>query len=400
MRKISVFEIAEETGSTTSEVIEKAKNLGINLSTAQCTISSEVAEEITKYILTGISYLIKDVKNVKKFILNWFKNNYDEPKNILPYDSSKGEYIPIFGDLVDPHSLLLDKYKHLITDDIIKDITHELVKYSDKWSPKPKKEDNYNKYTEVKDINEISNIVHIFNNSINNLKLLLKIKIPDSEIQKYQNYLLFSNVYTIIETLLSDIFYFKIFSSKDIQRKYLENHEEFNTKKLSFAELFDKYENIENEINETLDKFLWHKFETVMKLYEKVLEVKINLGYFIRYRDLRHDIIHRNGRKQKINDLDYNIVEISDIENLIKNAEQIKETIVNEFNIDMSSSLFRSIISIRKDGIGNFLSTWIEDSLSSPENKINLKKNFNTKQIKNNHTYNTRKNKKAKNKRF
>lgn len=393
MEKIRVYEIAEEAGATSAEVIEKAKFLGIDLKSPQSATSYEEAKEITEYILTGVSYLIQDAKNAKKIILNWFKNNYDEPKNILPYDSSKGEYIPIFGDLVEPYTLLSNKYKHLVKDDLIKDITHELIKYSNKWSPKPKKEDNYNKYIEIRNIKEISNIIHIFNNSINNLKLLSKIKIPDSEIQKYQNYLLFSNVYTIIETLLSDIFCFKIFSSKDIQRKFLENHDEFNTKKLTFAELFDKYENIENEINATLDKFLWHKFETVMKLYENVLEVKINLGYFIKYRDLRHDIIHRNGRKQKINDLDYNIIEISDIEKLIENAEQIKETIVNEFNIEMNSSLFSGLISIRKDGIRDSLSNWIEDSLSSPEKKFNLKKSLNTEQIKNNPIYPERKNK-------
>lgn len=399
MEKVRVYEIAEEAGVSSADVIEKAKILGIELKSPQSAVSYEDAEEITKYILTGVSYLIQDAKNAKKIILNWFKNNYDEPKNILPYDSSKGEYIPIFGDLVEPYTLLSNKYKHLVKDDLIKDITHELVKYSNKWSPKPTKEDNYNKYTEIKNIKEISNIIHIFNNSINNLKLLLKIKIPDSEIQKYQNYLLFSNVYTIIETLLSDIFCFKIFSSKDIQRKFLENYDEFNNKKLTFAELFDKYENIENEINDTLDKFLWHKFETVMKLYEKVLDVKINLGYFIKYRDLRHDIIHRNGRKQKINDLDYNIVEIFDIEKLIENAEQIKETIVSEFQIDMNSSIWGQLIFNLTNE--SFLNINILDELVIPKERsfsnqiINKKESFEKNPI-----YPERKNKKAKNKRF
>ena len=309
----------------------------------QSAISYEDAEEIKKYIIIGVSYIIQNPKNAKRIILSWFKNNYDEPKNILPYDSSRGEYIPIFGDLIEPYTLLSNKYKHLVNDDLIKNISNDLIKYSNKWSPRPN-EDNYSKYKEINNIEKISNIIHIFNNSINNLKLLLKIKIPNPEIQKYQNYLLFSNVYTIIETLLSDVFCFKIFNNKDIQRKFLENYDEFNTKKLTFAELFDKYENIENEINATLDKFLWHKFETVMKLYENVLEVKINLGYFIKYRDIRHDIIHRNGRKQKINDLDYNIIEISDIEKLIENAEQIKETIVNEFNIEMNTSFLGKVI--------------------------------------------------------
>ena len=364
----------------------------------QSAISYEDAEEIKKYIIIGVSYIIQNPKNAKRIILSWFKNNYDEPKNILPYDSSRGEYIPIFGDLIEPYTLLSNKYKHLVNDDLIKNISNDLIKYSNKWSPRPN-EDNYSKYKEINNIEKISNIIHIFNNSINNLKLLLKIKIPNPEIQKYQNYLLFSNVYTIIETLLSDVFCFKIFNNKDIQRKFLENYDEFNTKKLTFAELFDKYENIENEINATLDKFLWHKFETVMKLYENVLEVKINLGYFIKYRDLRHDIIHRNGRKQKVNNLDYNIIEISDIEKLIDNAEQIKETIVKEFDIEMNYSFLGKIIF---DSINeSFLNINIDDELVSSSERIffnhiiDKKESFRESPI-----YPERKNKKAKDKRF
>jgi hypothetical protein len=396
MEKVRVYEIAEEAGVSSSDVIEKAKILGIELKSPQSAASYEEAEEITKYILTGeISY---STKNAKKVILNWFKNNYDEPKNILPYDSSKGEYIAIFGDLVEPYTLISNKYKHHVNDDLIKDISNDLIKYSNKWSPRPK-ENNYNKYKEINNIEKISNIIHIFNNSINNLKLLLKIKIPNPEIQKYQNYLLFSNVYTIIETLLSDVFCFKIFNNKDIQRKFLENYDEFNTKKLTFAELFDKYENIENEINATLDKFLWHKFETVMKLYEKVLEVKINLGYFIKYRDLRHDIIHRNGRKQKVNNLDYNIIEISDIEKLIDNAEQIKETIIKEFDIEINYSFLGKIIF---DSINeSFLNINMQDELVISNERIFFDQIIDKKEsFRKNPIYPERKSKKAKNKRF
>lgn len=398
MEKVRVYEIAEEVGVTSVEVIVKAKDLGIELKSPQSAISYEDAEEIKKYIITGVSYIIQNSKNAKRIILSWFKNNYDEPKNILPYDSSRGEYIPIFGDLIEPYTLLSNKYKHLVNDDLIKNISNDLIKYSNKWSPRPN-EDNYSKYKEINNIEKISNIIHIFNNSINNLKLLLKIKIPNPEIQKYQNYLLFSNVYTIIETLLSDVFCFKIFNNKDIQRKFLENYDEFNTKKLTFAELFDKYENIENEINATLDKFLWHKFETVMKLYENVLEVKINLGYFIKYRDIRHDIIHRNGRKQKINDLDYNIIEISDIEKLIENAEQIKETIIREFQIDMYSSAWGQVIfNLVNESFLNI--NILDEVISSTERSffnhiIDKKESFRENLI-----YPERKNKKAKNKRF
>ena len=136
-----------------------------------------------------------------------------------------------------------------------------------------------------------------------------------------------------------------------------------------------------------------------MKLYENVLEVKINLGYFIKYRDIRHDIIHRNGRKQKINDLDYNIIEISDIEKLIENAEQIKETIIREFQIDMYSSAWGQVIfNLVNESFLNI--NILDEVISSTERSffnhiIDKKESFRENLI-----YPERKNKKANNKRF
>jgi len=58
--KVKVFEIAEEAGSTSAEVMQKAKELGIELKTAQAAVSFEDAEEIMQYILTGKSSKIKE----------------------------------------------------------------------------------------------------------------------------------------------------------------------------------------------------------------------------------------------------------------------------------------------------------------------------------------------------
>lgn len=63
--KVRVFEIAEEAGSTSLEVIIKARELGINLKTAQETVSFEDAEEITQYMMTGKSSRLKKVVTPK-----------------------------------------------------------------------------------------------------------------------------------------------------------------------------------------------------------------------------------------------------------------------------------------------------------------------------------------------
>jgi len=66
---VRVYEIAEEAGATSSEVIAKACDLGIELKSPQSAVSFEDAEEIANYIMTGKSSKIEkkpEVKKVKK----------------------------------------------------------------------------------------------------------------------------------------------------------------------------------------------------------------------------------------------------------------------------------------------------------------------------------------------
>lgn len=70
--KVRVYEIAEEAGASSQDVIAKAKDLGIELKSPQSAVSYEDAEEITKYIMTGNSSRLpsKTVSKVKKVVQN------------------------------------------------------------------------------------------------------------------------------------------------------------------------------------------------------------------------------------------------------------------------------------------------------------------------------------------
>lgn len=63
--KVRVYEIAEEAGSSSAEVIMKAKDLNIELKSPQSAVSFEEAEEIANYIMTGKSTKLDKKKAVK-----------------------------------------------------------------------------------------------------------------------------------------------------------------------------------------------------------------------------------------------------------------------------------------------------------------------------------------------
>ena len=66
--KVRVYEIAEEAGANSTEVIAKAKDLGIELKSPQSAVSFADAEEITNYMMTGKSSKLKKQAPAKKTV--------------------------------------------------------------------------------------------------------------------------------------------------------------------------------------------------------------------------------------------------------------------------------------------------------------------------------------------
>ncbi|MFY4759888.1 translation initiation factor IF-2 [Aliarcobacter butzleri] len=76
---VRVYEIAEEAGASSQDVIAKAKDLGIELKSPQTAVSYEDAEEITKYMMTGKSErLATKPAKVKKVVKKVVKKETEE----------------------------------------------------------------------------------------------------------------------------------------------------------------------------------------------------------------------------------------------------------------------------------------------------------------------------------
>ena len=89
--KVRVFEIAEEAGATSTEVIKKASDLSIILKSPQSTVSFEQAELITEYIMTGESNLLSKVKETTKKKKEVIKTTAEEKTVNKPKNSNKTE---------------------------------------------------------------------------------------------------------------------------------------------------------------------------------------------------------------------------------------------------------------------------------------------------------------------
>jgi translation initiation factor IF-2 len=109
--KVRVYEVAEESGATSSEVILKAKDLNIVLKSPQSQISFEDAEEITNYIMTGKSSRIIDVeKNSTKDEID--KSNLKKSQDISNVKLEEENIVvqsDILEDKIDVQSSIFNK---------------------------------------------------------------------------------------------------------------------------------------------------------------------------------------------------------------------------------------------------------------------------------------------------
>lgn len=91
-------------------------------------------------ILTDDTH-VPDYSEIKEEMRRWFYENYEDPANLLPYESKEGGYFYLWGGPYDAREVLSDKFYDEYPDDVIEELAKELEDECWEWSAKPSPED-------------------------------------------------------------------------------------------------------------------------------------------------------------------------------------------------------------------------------------------------------------------
>lgn len=143
-----------------------------------------------------------------------------------------------------------------------------------------------------------------FQESIAVIKQLLEVKIENDTLQNHQNKLLYANVITSMETYLSDTFINKAITSKEYLRKFVETFHDFKNIKFDYAEIFEKYEDVETYVTKSLLDIMYHNIGKVKGMYMDTFGIEFPKDIKSIYQavNIRHDIVHRNGQDKNKNE--------------------------------------------------------------------------------------------------
>jgi len=133
-----------------------------------------------------------------------------------------------------------------------------------------------------------------FNISLDELSLLNK-STDNLILQR----MVFASVITTMEAYLSDTMKSLVLNRSVVKRRFVESYSVFD-KKISKKDLFSFFDILDKTIHEEIDKISFHNIVTVKELYKKVLACNFpeeKLPKLLSSVAIRHDIVHRNGKK-------------------------------------------------------------------------------------------------------
>ena len=226
----------------------------------------------------------------------WFFDNYEDPAQSLPYESREGGYIWIDGGPYDAHEELYQKFEGLISEQVIEGLGKEFYAECHEWAAQIKLSDD-DLYIGFDRTAEPEDYLNEYRLAMESNRELLDVDVLES-VQNTFYGMVFVNLITIMETYLSDTFIGLVPRYDKFLRKFVESTPEFKQRRFSLAKIYDSLDRISRTTEEYLNGVVWHRLRVVLPMYRDTLEVSFpeNLDYIFRAVEVRHALVHRNGK--------------------------------------------------------------------------------------------------------
>ena len=184
----------------------------------------------------------------------------------------------------------------------------------------------------IKRINDDKAAYEVYNCSINQIKELLKIDIVNPELQEYFHRMIYANVIASMEAYLSKTFITIVLNDDAMFWRFV-NRFDWEKDRFYIENIKDIYDNMPIRVQTKLTEVLYHNLPKVKAMYQKILEIDIlqeeeDMAFLCKSVDVRHDLVHRNGRKNSNCTTDeFHNISVDMINELIEHVDRLVKEI-------------------------------------------------------------------------
>ena len=177
----------------------------------------------------------------------------------------------------------------------------------------------------------------VYKCSIVQLKELLQLEIPNHDLEEYFHRMVYANVIASMEAYLSKTFITSVLSDDDMFWQFVSRFD-WNKEKVNMENIKEVYDSMNIKVRTKLAEVLYHNLPKVKAMYHKILEINIlqnetEMTFLTQAVDIRHDLVHRNGRKNSSGQTDeFHNISLSMVNELISHVDLLIEEIEKQLN--------------------------------------------------------------------
>lgn len=231
----------------------------------------------------------------------WFLDRYEDPANETPWDGEDKEYVFVWGGPYHPSEELYGRFGEIVDSGLIEELVHELlldVGYD--WAPIQHEGYDYDDYYVSHLIVTNRNDPYKFlNERIEEIFELLKASNVGGRNEMLLHQMAHSSLIAALEAYLADTVSYWVVKDGRALRRFISTNKDFQNLSLTVAELFERLDSLDTEVKKYLVDFVWHRLDKVKPMLISGLEITVpEIGALLKEILIRHDIVHRAGRRQ------------------------------------------------------------------------------------------------------
>ncbi len=166
----------------------------------------------------------------------------------------------------------------------------------------------------------------------------------NDEVKRFLYKLLYANAITSMESYLSETLKREVLRNEDSIRRFTETYKPFSNENVCLMELFKMKEQMPSIISTILKNLMYHNLVKLKPIFKEALDIDLGaIGPLCKAVEIRHDLVHRNGKNYE--GVEHNIEEhdVRDVLNLVKDlVKSVDEQLATKRIVEMMSGIEES----------------------------------------------------------
>ncbi|MFD1557463.1 HEPN domain-containing protein [Paraburkholderia silviterrae] len=241
-------------------------------------------------------------------MLRWFCDRYEDPANETPWDGEDKKYVYVWGGPYDPNDEIQERFGHVVSYEVMEPLIRDLHRdVGDEWAPIEHEGVDYEGYLSRLVVSSRDDPYAFLVERLDQIDVVLSAVAANPQAEQIVHQMAHGSIIAALEAYLSDTLKFWLEADEQVLRRFVATNKDFQSRNLTLAEIFERFDRIKEEVKDYLSTFMWHRLDKIKPIVKAAFQFDLpDISKLMGAVKIRHDIVHRAGR-----DADGNLVDLS-----------------------------------------------------------------------------------------